>query len=698
MANKKPEKETIAELLKRIRKEFGPESVSTIDSAPLMNVEVIPTGSYSVNKALGVGGLPRGRIVEIFGPEASGKCHAKGTKIFMYDGSFKKVEDLCIGDLVMGIDSNSREINGLGTGRGKMYKIIPSFGKEDSFVVNEEHILSLIRTNGDGYKLGGRIVNISVKDYLKKSNNFKTYHHLYRVGVDFKQQKNKRKLLIDPYFLGIWLGDGTSESTEITTADKEVVDFINSYAKQLDLYVTVADQGVDNKSKTYRINTKKHGGSLISRNNTLLNSLKAYDLIKNKHIPQDYLFASRDNRLKLLAGLIDSDGYNCETAVTFSNTNRILAEQTQFLARTLGYFSCLSTGTYIRPKDGKRMEDIRVRIGGELADLPLRLSRKIPRKKHTSNNSLYTGFTIKEMPKDIFYGFTLNGDSLYLLDSFIVNHNTTLALSVIAEAQKKKGICVYIDAENVLDRDRVEALGVNLKELILNQPSSAEEALNLLVRFIESASVDVIVVDSVAALVPKSELEGAVGESLIGLQARMMGQTMRKIAAITKKTKTLVIFINQIRMKVGMTGYGGNPEIRPGGRALGFYASVILDVRKTGNGNIKDGEVPVGNTVRVKVAKNKVGPPLRVAEFGMLYDKGISYEFDVFSVAVREEVIKKEGRTFFLDDEKLGTSAKMAMETFKANPELLKKVITILEVPRIKKPIEPDEEAIEQDE
>jgi recombination protein RecA len=275
---------------------------------------------------------------------------------------------------------------------------------------------------------------------------------------------------------------------------------------------------------------------------------------------------------------------------------------------------------------------------------------------------------------------------------------TTLALSVIAQAQKKKGVCVYIDAENALDKDRVEQLGVNLKELILNQPQSAEEALNLLLRFVESGSIAVVVVDSVAALVPKAELEGDIGDQTIGLQARIMGQTMRKIASITKKTNTLVIFINQIRMKVGMTGYGGSPETTPGGRALGFYSSVRLDVRRIGT--LKDGEVNVGSNVRVKVAKNRVGPPLRTAEFYIMYDGGISYEGDVFTVAAREGVITKEGHTYFLDDEKLGVSIKAAMENFKNNPELVKRVVTILEVPRVKKIVvdeEKDEELLKEE-
>jgi recombination protein RecA len=270
---------------------------------------------------------------------------------------------------------------------------------------------------------------------------------------------------------------------------------------------------------------------------------------------------------------------------------------------------------------------------------------------------------------------------------------TTLALSICAQAQKKKGIAVYIDVENSLDKDRAQQLGVNLDELIINQPSSAEEALNILLRFIESNSVDVVVIDSVASLQPKAELEGDIGDATIGLQARLMSQTMRKIAAKANKTKTLIVFINQIRMKIGgMPGFHGNPETTPGGLALKFYSSVRLDIRRIGT--VKDGEVAVGNNIRVKVAKNKVGPPYRIAEFLLLYDKGISYEADVFNIAVRDAIIEKKGHTFYFEDEKIGTSIKAAMEAFEGNKELVKKVIAVLEAPgRVKAEVKVEEES-----
>jgi recombination protein RecA len=255
---------------------------------------------------------------------------------------------------------------------------------------------------------------------------------------------------------------------------------------------------------------------------------------------------------------------------------------------------------------------------------------------------------------------------------------TTLALSVCAQAQKNKNSFVaYIDVENALDKDRAFQLGVDLKRMIISQPQSAEEALNVLLGLVESGEFDVVVVDSVAALVPNVEAEGNIGDMTMGYMAKMMAQTLRKLTPVLAKTKTVVIFINQIRMKIGGGVFMGNPETTPGGKALPYAASIRIDIRRIGT--VKDGEVAIGNNVRAKIVKNKVGPPYRTAEFFLLYDKGISYETDVFSVALNEGIIRKEGHSYFLDEEKIATSSKSAMAEFQTNPELVKKVVDLLD-------------------
>ncbi len=243
---------------------------------------------------------------------------------------------------------------------------------------------------------------------------------------------------------------------------------------------------------------------------------------------------------------------------------------------------------------------------------------------------------------------------------------TTLTLQVIAQMQKQQGVCAFIDAEHALDVQYAQKLGVNLQDLLISQPDTGEQALEIVDALVRSGSVDLIVIDSVAALTPKAELEGEMGDALPGLQARLMSQALRKLTATIKKTNCMVIFINQIRMKIGVMF--GSPETTTGGNALKFYASVRLDIRRTGS--IKKGEEVIGSETKVKVVKNKVSPPFKTAEFDILYGEGISREGEVIDMGVNAKILDKSGAWYAYNGEKIGQGKDNAREFLKENPDL----------------------------
>ena len=247
---------------------------------------------------------------------------------------------------------------------------------------------------------------------------------------------------------------------------------------------------------------------------------------------------------------------------------------------------------------------------------------------------------------------------------------TTVALHAVAEAQKMGGIAAFVDAEHALDPVYAKKLGVNLDELYVSQPDTGEQALDIVDALVRSSAVDIIVVDSVAALTPKAEIEGDMGDSHVGLQARLMSQALRKLTAIVRKSKTCVLFINQLREEVGVMF--GNPEVTPGGKALKFYASVRIDVRKTDI--LKDTDGAAGNRTRAKVVKNKLAPPFRQAEFDIMYGEGVSQEGCIIDLGVQYDVIKKSGAWYSYNDNKVANGRERMRQFLKDNPELAKEM------------------------
>lgn len=249
---------------------------------------------------------------------------------------------------------------------------------------------------------------------------------------------------------------------------------------------------------------------------------------------------------------------------------------------------------------------------------------------------------------------------------------TTLCLETIAQCQKDGGVCAFIDVENAFDPIYARALGVNVDQLMVSQPDTGEQALEICDTLVRSGGVDLVVIDSVAALVPKAEIEGEMGDSHVGLQARLMSQALRKLAGHIKKTNTLVVFINQLRMKIGVMF--GNPETTTGGNALKFYSSVRIDIRGTTQIKKKDGDEPIGKETKVKVIKNKVAPPFRTAAFDILYGEGISWEGELIDIGSDLGVIKKSGAWFSYEGNKIGQGKDNVRQWLKDNPEIAKEI------------------------
>ena len=247
---------------------------------------------------------------------------------------------------------------------------------------------------------------------------------------------------------------------------------------------------------------------------------------------------------------------------------------------------------------------------------------------------------------------------------------TTLALHIIREAQKRGGMAAFVDAEHALDPEYAKKIGVKVDDLLISQPDTGEQALEIVESLVRSNAVDVVVVDSVAALTPRAEIEGEMGQQHVGLQARLMSHALRKLTAIVSKTKTIVIFINQIRMQIGV--FYGNPETTPGGKALKFYCSVRIDIRRAAQ--LKKGDEIIGNRTKVKIVKNKVAPPFRIAEFDIYYGEGISAEAEIINAALKYEVVKKSGSTLSYDSVKLGAGFDAAKNYLKENPKVKEEI------------------------
>jgi replicative DNA helicase len=371
-------------------------------------------------------GLQPADLVVVAGRPSMGKCFGKGTRILMYSGEIKVVEEIQVGDLLMGNDSTPRRVLSLARGREAMYWVRQN--KAMDYRVNEAHILSLKRSRNEGKYKNGDVLNIPLTDYLNASTKFRSNYKGYKVGVEFAEQE----LPLCPYFLGLWLGDGTSASVDISTTDSEVITYLKDYAAQLNLHLTeklAKDKHGNDKCPLYSISSQKRGDH--QHNFSLQKVLRELDLLNNKHIPQQFLANSRANRLQLLAGLIDSDGHYTPKYKMFEITqkNLDLATQIKFLCDSLGFKTSLIAKQASIKTTGYQSTVYRVRFSGDVSDIPVKVARKkaVWTAKRTWQQ---TGIRIEYDQVDDYYGFVCDGNRLFLLEDMTVVHNTTIAMNM----------------------------------------------------------------------------------------------------------------------------------------------------------------------------------------------------------------------------------------------------------------------------
>jgi recombination protein RecA len=410
--------------------------------------------------------------------------------------------------------------------------------------------------------------------------------------------------------------------------------------------------------------------------------LRELGVLGDKHIPESYLHGSVAQRLALLQGLMDTDGTVSATGAEvgrgagaarceFSVVSKRLASDVHELLLGLGIKATLHEGPALLKG---RVVGTRYRLGFQtnlpVFRLPRKAARLIPLRTRRATLRYIT--TVEPVPSVPVRCIQVDHPShTYLAGRECVpTHNTTVALHAAASAQKAGGIAAFIDAEHALDPDYAKNLGVDTDALLVSQPDTGEQAQEIADMLIRSSAIDVVIIDSVAALVPRAEIEGEMGDTHVGLQARLMSQALRKLAGALNQTKTTMIFINQLREKVGVMF--GSPETTSGGRALKFYASVRLDVRRIET--LKDGTEPVGSRTRIKVVKNKCAAPFRSAEFDILFGIGISREGGLIDLGVEQGIVRKSGAWYTYGGDQLGQGKENARTFLRDNPDLANEI------------------------
>ena len=601
------DKLNLKDAIKKMEEKHGDGIVMRLDSDKKINVEVIPTGSINLDSALGVGGIAKGRIIEIYGPES---CLAKDTFIQFVGRNVNGEPVTHHGGTIQQLYNKFYSIETT-DGRTNRWKglssivtyTLPSIDENENVFQNK--ILSIVKT---GLK---KCIRIKTS---RGANIEATAEHKFYTGM------------------GIYL----------PLSQLKVGDVIYLHE-----------------------NTRKH--------RTTKKILKEYEYIRVKYHPTSFRIGTYFKKYTYTKYAIKK----CNAVIEASKNNMSFDEYINFLnTATIAKIDILWTipkRSVCHHIDGDSMNDA-------IENLQL-LTIHEHSVLHARKNKQYMNFIVttdiiidKEEvgERDTYDIECLSPYNNYIANKFVVHNSakTTLALHIISNAQKMKMICAFIDAEHALDVDYARKLGVDTKDMYIAQPSSGEQALDIVEEFVKTGEVGLIVIDSVAALTPLAEINGEMGASHMGLQARLMSQALRKLTAITSKAKCTIIFINQIRTSIGQTW--GSGEFTPGGKALKFYTSMRIEVRRANR--LTRGEEIVGSRIAVKIAKNKLASPFKTTSFDVLFGEGISKVNDLLEFATLKGIVKKEGISFFFDNEKIGVGLDKTRAVLTDNIELFKKI------------------------
>ena len=686
--------ESISDVMKSLNTKYGSGTIAKTADFERAEIKFIPTNSFSLDHVFG-GGLPSGRIIEIFGVES---CQPAGSKVLMSDGQWKNIEDICIGDMIIspqrdGSTQHSRVLHTTSWDCPETFSVNKKYGdkEEKLYSCSFNHVVPFYRSGN--VRIGERKDEKSV--YLKDKLNQMTAKELscdkLFDGIASKKTAcfstsriesflGRKDPDVGPYSLGMLLANG-SLSKESNTVLSSNVRLGRAVARRMmkEGVLFTNGEGIVYKNREGCITAR------LKKNQSISSWLKKENLLgkhaHDKFIPDSALYASAEFRTRLLAGLLEGDGYFDPSSVTFprweyASVSKRLAENFVILVFSLGGKATITPRTTMC--NGKEFPSFRVYLtmpyGIEMANTKkegLRLGKK---ERASVFHSRYP-LSVRPEGKAKVYGMTISSSSQwYVTDNWMVTHNSgksTLALYLISQIQKLKKKTVLIDVEYAYSQSYSKNIGVDVDNLIVSQPSNGEEAFDIIENVIKTGDVGLIVIDSVAALLPVSEQEKEVKDVTIALQARLLSRGLRRITGIAAKTGTTILFINQIRDRINVSW--GPRSCTSGGRALRFYSSVRIEVKK--GKKIKDKkENVIGNWLDLCSVKNKVSSPFREASMELIFNKGIDQEGDLIDNAEKHKIISRAGMVYTFGNEHLGNGRDKVKELLVNDKKLFDKI------------------------